>query len=228
MADKEKWTEEDDAKLFQLFKEHGTKWCVIAKKFEHRTENQIKNRFYSTLRRVATKKKREAPLPGLIQDNCKADLLKYVEDAANYGHNCFSKRGRMKKRASAALPKTEAVLPPSLPAPNPIRPNYLATAPGSYFQYSPIPMPCSKQETPSPFLPFFSPMMSANQPFLAHNTATSTGLATYGSKSSQIQAHISELMHLQNNILNLMAQQQLRSMPLLAKTPVLFPTQPYI
>jgi hypothetical protein len=42
-----------------MYKEIGTKWSVIAKYFPGRTENSIKNRFYSTLRRIATKKRKE-------------------------------------------------------------------------------------------------------------------------------------------------------------------------
>lgn len=55
---KAKWTEEEERLLFQLYQKFGPKWCYLVNQFENRTENSIKNRFYSTLRRVATEHKR--------------------------------------------------------------------------------------------------------------------------------------------------------------------------
>ena len=94
------WTEEEDKRLFTLFKQKGPHWSVLAKGFPGRTDNQIKNRFYSTLRRVATKKRSTDPsvLPDRAQ--CKQELLKYVDEALEYGRHCWSKRGRKKKRPS--------------------------------------------------------------------------------------------------------------------------------
>eukprot|EP00831_Metopus_contortus_P051093 TRINITY_DN42909_c0_g1_i1.p1 TRINITY_DN42909_c0_g1~~TRINITY_DN42909_c0_g1_i1.p1 ORF type:complete len:183 (+),score=35.17 TRINITY_DN42909_c0_g1_i1:139-687(+) len=56
------------------------------------------NRFYSTLRRLATKdtancKQESGP------KTKKKDLLQYVDDALQYGHHCHSKRGRKRKAA---------------------------------------------------------------------------------------------------------------------------------
>ena len=47
------WTNEEDFKIFTLFKKIGGKWSKIALNIIGRTENSIKNRFYSTLRRKA-------------------------------------------------------------------------------------------------------------------------------------------------------------------------------
>jgi len=55
---KAKWTEEEERLLFQLYQKFGPKWCSLVTYFENRTENSIKNRFYSTLRRIATEYKR--------------------------------------------------------------------------------------------------------------------------------------------------------------------------
>lgn len=55
---KGKWTEEEEKLLFQLYQKYGPKWCSLVTHFENRTENSIKNRFYSTLRRIATEHKR--------------------------------------------------------------------------------------------------------------------------------------------------------------------------
>ncbi len=50
------WSEEEDYNIFVLFNKYGSKWCQIANYFEGRTENSIKNRFYSTLRRIFTER----------------------------------------------------------------------------------------------------------------------------------------------------------------------------
>lgn len=42
-----KWTDEEDSKLFELFKIHGRKWCDISKNLPGRTESMVKNRFHS-------------------------------------------------------------------------------------------------------------------------------------------------------------------------------------
>lgn len=47
------WTAEEDLRIFTLYKQLGGKWSKIALSILGRTENSIKNRFYSTLRRKA-------------------------------------------------------------------------------------------------------------------------------------------------------------------------------
>ena len=46
------WTEEEDYNIFSLFQKYGAKWCKLVRFFRGRTENSIKNRFYSTLRKT--------------------------------------------------------------------------------------------------------------------------------------------------------------------------------
>lgn len=53
------WTAEEDFKNFFYYKKFGGKWAKTSIYFEGRTENSLKNRFYSTLRRVAAEKKKE-------------------------------------------------------------------------------------------------------------------------------------------------------------------------
>lgn len=48
---KTKWTEEEEFKLFEIHKIYGNKWKEISQELPGRTDNDIKNRFYSTLRR---------------------------------------------------------------------------------------------------------------------------------------------------------------------------------
>jgi len=48
---KGKFTEEEDVKLIQLFKQHGPKWATIAKYYPNRTADMIKNRFHSSIKK---------------------------------------------------------------------------------------------------------------------------------------------------------------------------------
>jgi hypothetical protein len=43
---KDPFTAEEDARIIELYKVHGTKWARIRKEFPGRTYNGIKNRFY--------------------------------------------------------------------------------------------------------------------------------------------------------------------------------------
>lgn len=47
---------EEDYIIFKLFKIIGSKWAKISDFLEGRTENSIKNRFYTSLRRMASEK----------------------------------------------------------------------------------------------------------------------------------------------------------------------------
>lgn len=48
---KGQWTKCEDKIIFDLFKKEGPKWSLIATVLPGRTENSIKNRFYSTIRK---------------------------------------------------------------------------------------------------------------------------------------------------------------------------------
>lgn len=54
------WAAKEDFKIFKLYKVFGSKWSKIASHFKGRTENSIKNRFYSTLRRHQANDKRNS------------------------------------------------------------------------------------------------------------------------------------------------------------------------
>jgi hypothetical protein len=56
---KGQWEPEEDLLIFQLYSNLGSHWSTISISFPHRTENSIKNRFYSTLRRIALEKAKE-------------------------------------------------------------------------------------------------------------------------------------------------------------------------
>lgn len=52
------WAKEEDELIFELYKRYGSSWSKIAKYIPGRTENAIKNRFYSTLRKLASDKRK--------------------------------------------------------------------------------------------------------------------------------------------------------------------------
>ena len=39
------WTDNEDERIYMLYKKHGPRWTTIAAELEGRHENQIKNRF---------------------------------------------------------------------------------------------------------------------------------------------------------------------------------------
>jgi len=70
------WTEEEDYLIFKFFAEYGSKWSKISSNFKGRTENSIKNRVYSTLRRI------KAQHAEYSQNNCNLEeLVKYLAQA---------------------------------------------------------------------------------------------------------------------------------------------------
>ena len=48
---KRKWTMEEDLLIVKLHLVHGNRWCDIAKQVDGRTDNAIKNRYNSNLRK---------------------------------------------------------------------------------------------------------------------------------------------------------------------------------
>lgn len=52
------WTPEEDDLIFKLYVNYGSSWSKIAQHFKDRTENSIKNRFYSTIRKLYSDQKK--------------------------------------------------------------------------------------------------------------------------------------------------------------------------
>jgi Myb-like DNA-binding domain len=59
--DKKPWTQEEDNLIFDLHKVYGKSWSKIAEQVPGRTDNSVKNRFYSTLRRNLRKYNKNRP-----------------------------------------------------------------------------------------------------------------------------------------------------------------------
>ncbi len=66
------WSKCEDKLLFDLYEKYGTKWSKISKFFKGRTENSLKNRFYSTLRKYSNVKN----ITG--RKMCPKDLYNYI------------------------------------------------------------------------------------------------------------------------------------------------------
>jgi hypothetical protein len=77
------WTSDEDYTIFKLYSEYGSKWAKIAGCLKGRTENSIKNRFYSTLRRLAYEKQKKDNLATLSKEKfiSQKDLLQYLPEA---------------------------------------------------------------------------------------------------------------------------------------------------
>jgi hypothetical protein len=99
---KGEWTCDDDKKIFQFYLQYGARWTEIATHMIGRTENSIKNRFYSTLRRFANKDRQNGVLETSAESLCKEKLLTYVERALVEDTNFKCKRGRKPYHAYVA------------------------------------------------------------------------------------------------------------------------------
>eukprot|EP00826_Nyctotherus_ovalis_P000998 TRINITY_DN10101_c0_g2_i1.p2 TRINITY_DN10101_c0_g2~~TRINITY_DN10101_c0_g2_i1.p2 ORF type:complete len:214 (+),score=6.99 TRINITY_DN10101_c0_g2_i1:694-1335(+) len=95
------------------YKLYDTKWSTFIDKFPGRTESNIKNKFYSTLKKIATQAQLEDPIrfnQNFIKS--KNNLIQFVDAAMIYGQSLPSKRGRKRNIERQLAPKKAFLFPP--------------------------------------------------------------------------------------------------------------------
>ena len=65
---KTEWTDKDGEKLFELHKVHGSSWKNISTHFKGRTDNFLKNQFFSLIRRSLRRLSRFLEIPKGVFD----------------------------------------------------------------------------------------------------------------------------------------------------------------
>lgn len=77
------WSIEEDDLIFKLYMQYGSSWSKIAKHLKGRTENSIKNRFYSTIRKIAADRKKI----NQVKQEDKLQTIEEEEKAEQIFHN---------------------------------------------------------------------------------------------------------------------------------------------
>ena len=98
---REPWTPQEDLLLLETHQRIGNQWAQIAKDICGRTENQVKNRFNSMLKRIREEK--------TFRENMKQDIQEALSNMKECNEELFlSKEKRMKLKTMQSLqpPKT--------------------------------------------------------------------------------------------------------------------------
>ena len=78
-----KWTQEEDMLIVCLFKKYQTRWSEIAKHVPGRSDNQIKNRYNSNLKKRIEDGSIDALLNEAMQPTTKTESDESMKDACS-------------------------------------------------------------------------------------------------------------------------------------------------
>lgn len=80
---KGEWTQEEDEKLYSLYTKYGSSWTKIAKNFQGRSENSVKNRFYATIRKVVSINSTNSPKSQIEECQIGVEECNFSEEFEN-------------------------------------------------------------------------------------------------------------------------------------------------
>eukprot|EP00826_Nyctotherus_ovalis_P010409 TRINITY_DN12747_c0_g3_i7.p1 TRINITY_DN12747_c0_g3~~TRINITY_DN12747_c0_g3_i7.p1 ORF type:complete len:186 (-),score=15.45 TRINITY_DN12747_c0_g3_i7:144-701(-) len=127
----------------------------MVERFPNRTENDLKNKFYSTLKKVANLAQLENPEKydsGFIK--CKRNLIQFIDLAKRHGFSLPSRRGR-KKKAERKIARENPLLFP-LPCLQPrLKPSQENPEQPSLVHIPNIPQSLISPQAQTPELTFF-------------------------------------------------------------------------
>ena len=104
---KGEWTSEEDLLIMILYQRYNGSWRELIHYFKDRTENSIKNRFFSELRKIASNDTTNKEKKRSSKINLK-NLLKYLEQGIQEAKNNFMKDNKMNEdELNAYLKKIE-------------------------------------------------------------------------------------------------------------------------